>query len=182
MIKTIRKVFFVWDFEKEEIWLNEMSASGLQLCGVGFCTYHFEEGAASEYAYRLEMLDYWPTHAKSVQYIRFVEETGAEYIGSVNRWVYFRKRTQGDPFEIYSDMDSRISHLNRMLWLVGIFAAANLFNTLNMLRMWIQSGMLFYPLMIIANITFVISAFLGYGFIRIYIKARKLRKEKVLRE
>ena len=182
MIKTVRKLFFVWDFEKEEKWLNEMSAAGLQLCGVGFCTYHFEEGAVGEYTYRLEMLDNWPTHAKSVQYIQFVEETGAEHIGSIYRWVYFRKKTktQGDTFEIYSDIDSRISHLNRMLLFVGIFAMLNLFSTFNMLRLWIQTDMSVFPT--IATITLIVSILLGYGSIRIYLKTRKLKKEKVLRE
>ena len=136
MIRTIRKLFFVWEHEKEEKWLNEMSAAGLQLCSVGICTYHFEEGAPNEYVYRLEMLNNWPTHKKSVHYIRFIEETGAEYIGSVLRWVYFRKKAQGDTFEIYSDIDSRISHFKRMLLPIGILAIGNLINTLNMLRLW----------------------------------------------
>jgi len=180
VIKTIRKLFFVWNHEKEEKWLNEMSASGLQLCGVGFCTYHFEEGIPDEYVYRLEMLDNQPTHTKSVQYIRFVEETGAEYIGSVMRWVYFRKRTQGETFEIYSDISSRISHFNRMLLPIGILATLNLFNTINMLRLWIQSGMLAFP--VVASSTLLAFVVLGYAFIRIYLKVRKLRVEKVLRE
>jgi len=180
MIKTIRKLFFVWEHEKEEKWLNEMSAAGLQLCGVGICTYHFEEGVPYEYVYRLEMLEKRPTHAKSVHYIRFVEETGAEHIGSVFDWVYFRKRTQGDAFEIFSDIDSRISHFNRMLLLLGILAGMNLLNTLNMLRLWIQYGMSVYS--VVTASTFVISLLLGYGFIRIYQKTRKLKREKILRE
>ena len=38
MEKTIRKWFMVWDFEKEEEWLNEMALSGWVLDGVGFCS------------------------------------------------------------------------------------------------------------------------------------------------
>jgi hypothetical protein len=180
MIKTIRKVFFIWEFEKEEKWLNEMSAIGLQLRGVGFCTYHFEDGIPGEYVYRLEMLDKWPSHAESVQYIRFLEDTGVEHIGSLLRWVYFRKKTNSDAFDLYSDVKSRISHLNRMLLLIGILTVVNLLNAINMLTSWIRSGLSVFP--IIAILCLVILTLLGYGFIRIYTKKRNLKKEMILRE
>ena len=180
MVRTIKKVFFVWEYEKEEKWLNEMSALGLQLCGVGFCTYHFEEATPGEYVYRLEMLDNWPTHVESIQYIRFLEETGVEHVGSILRWVYFRKKTNGEAFDIYSDVSSRISHLNRMLLLLGIVAATNLVASFNMLHSWIRSGAS-SPL-IILSVCFTASLLVGYGFVRICLKKRKLKKEKVLRE
>ena len=41
--KTIRKWFFVWEFEKEEDWLNEMAMNGWVLESVGFCSYHFRK-------------------------------------------------------------------------------------------------------------------------------------------
>ena len=53
--KTIHKIFFVWDFEKEEQWLNTMAQSGWVLDGVGFCTYHFIPCEPGEYTVRLEM-------------------------------------------------------------------------------------------------------------------------------
>jgi len=180
MTITIRKLFFVWEHEKEEKWLNEMSAAGLQLCGVGVCTYHFEKGAPHEYVYRLEMLEKRPTHAKSVHYIRFVAETGAEHIGSVFDVVYFRKRTQGEAFEIHSDIGSRISHFSRIMLPLSFLAGVNLLNTLNMLRMWIQYGMSVYSVATI--LTFGISLLLGYGFVRICQKTRRLKREKLLRE
>ncbi len=37
MRKVIHKGFFVWNFDKEERWLNEMAAKGLALISVGFC-------------------------------------------------------------------------------------------------------------------------------------------------
>ena len=32
--KTVFKLFFVWDFEKEEHWLNEMAQEGWVLLGI----------------------------------------------------------------------------------------------------------------------------------------------------
>ncbi len=41
MKHIIHKWFWAWDFDKEEKWLNEMSAKGLNLTGVSFCRYVF---------------------------------------------------------------------------------------------------------------------------------------------
>lgn len=31
---TVHRLFFAWDFDKEEKWLNEMAARGMNLQGV----------------------------------------------------------------------------------------------------------------------------------------------------
>ena len=31
MRQVVHKLFFIWDYEKEEAWLNEMAAKGLAL-------------------------------------------------------------------------------------------------------------------------------------------------------
>ena len=53
--KKVRRVFFVWDFEKEERWLNEMALSGWLLDKIGFCSYEFIRCTPGEYTIRLEM-------------------------------------------------------------------------------------------------------------------------------
>jgi len=35
--RTVWKWFWAWSYDKEEKWLNDMSAIGLQLSGVGYC-------------------------------------------------------------------------------------------------------------------------------------------------
>ena len=100
--KTVRKWFWVWDFDKEERWLNEMALQGWVLDGVGFCTYHFKKCEPGEYAVRLEMRP----HDES--YIAFMEETGAEFVGRFTMWIYFRKKVEDGAFDLYSDIDSKI--------------------------------------------------------------------------
>ena len=36
---SAHRLFFAWDFEEEEQWLNEMASKGMNLQGVGFCKY-----------------------------------------------------------------------------------------------------------------------------------------------
>lgn len=128
MRKVMHKWFWAWDFEKEEKWLNEMAEQGLALTSVGFCRYEFEQCLPGTYEIRLELLNQLACHEESRRYISFLEETGAECVGTIMRWVYFRKRTDEGSFELFSDNTSRIGHLNRILVLLGVIAAANLWS------------------------------------------------------
>lgn len=132
MIHTAYKVFSVGAFEKEEQWLNEMSAKGLQLIDVGICKYVFAEGQPREYVYRLELLEDLPSTAESMEYIQFLKEVGVEKVGSFFRWVYFRKKATEGSFDLYSDIDSRLKHYKRINllcnWIIGMNLAAAIFN------------------------------------------------------
>lgn len=180
MRKTIHKWFWAWDFDKEEIWLNEMAAKGLALVAIGFSRYTFKECLPGEYNIRLELLENVPSHAESESYIKFLEETGAEYLGSIMRWVYFRKKTDSGEFNLYSDNNSRIKHLNRLLLLLGILA---------LLEMCIgfSNVLIYFYLDTVHNLgggvlCLCLGLLLGYGYLRIYRKKSKLKKEQQLFE
>ncbi len=113
-----------WNYEKEEKWLNELSAKGLALTDYCWIRYVFEDSQPGEYIYRIQLLKNLASSPDSRKYIEFVESTGAECIATYLRWVYFRKRAADGPFELYSDIDSKIRHykLVRAFWVV--FTAA----------------------------------------------------------
>jgi len=112
MKNVIRKLFF--NYEKEEKWLNEMAAQGKALIKYTWCRYEFEDTPKGEYIYRVVLLDKQASHSESQKYIQFVEETGAEYVASYLRWVYFRKKAADGPFELYSDIDSKLRHYKKV--------------------------------------------------------------------
>lgn len=118
--KTVRKWYWVWEFEKEERWLNTMAQSGWLLDRVGFCTYQFVACEPDTYTVRLEM------KAPDKEYLDFMEQTGAEYVGRIAMWIFFRKRTALGDFDLFSDLDSKIAHLNRIGRVLWIVALANL--------------------------------------------------------
>lgn len=127
MRKTVHKLFWVWDFDKEEAWLNEMSAKGLALVSTGLCKYEFEECTPNEYGVQLELLEYNAKSEEGKRYISFVEETGAEHVGSWLRWVYFRKKLdKGEEFRLFSDKDSVIEHLKRIIIFITVIGIANI--------------------------------------------------------
>ena len=107
-----------WNFEKEEAWLNEMSKRGLAMSDYSWCRYVFTDSPNSQYIYRIELLDNLPTHPESIAYLRFLEENGVECVASYMRWVYLRKNAADGPFDIYTDIDSKIKHYQRinLLW------------------------------------------------------------------
>ena len=107
-----------WNYEKEEKWLNSMSAQGLALTDYSWMRYAFEETEPGEYIYRIQLLEHWARHPQSLKYIDFVESTGAECVATYMRWVYFRKKAADGPFELYSDIPSMIRHYRmvRAFW------------------------------------------------------------------
>ena len=123
MTKKIRKWFWFWEFEKEEQWLNEMAQKGLKLCKIYyglFCnSYIFENCLPNEYTYRKQFIKNKINHPENLQYFSFLKETGVEVIeyrdDGKNVWVYFCKKTSDGPLELYSDIDSKISHYNRVI-------------------------------------------------------------------
>ena len=117
---TIRKWIWVWDFDKEEQWLNTMAQQGWVLDRVGFCRYEFVRCEPGEYTVRLEMREH------DDAYLSFMADTGAEYVGRMVKWIYFRKKTEDGPFDIFSDVESRIAHLDRICQTLKIVGIANL--------------------------------------------------------
>lgn len=165
--KVVHKWFWAWNYEKEEEWLNEMSQLGWALEKVRFTRYEFESCDPGEYAIRLQMQE------KDVNYTKFVEEMGATYIGHVNQWVYFRKKTEEGPFELFSDIDSHITYLGKVgktFWGLGLAnLCIGIANSLN-------------PVFHIGWINLLCACGLMYGLGRIHGKIDMLKKNREIME
>ncbi|MBE5793858.1 MAG: DUF2812 domain-containing protein [Clostridiales bacterium] len=168
--KTIRKWFWAWDFDKEEEWLENMARNGWVLDGVGFCTYHFIKSEPGEYSVRLQ---YLPIAEENTDYTNLLEESGAERVGRMVQWVYYRKKTADGPFQLFSDLDSRITHLDKIAKLMLIVAGANLLigvvNSYN-------------PSISLGWINLLVASLVTYGIGRIHGKKETLEKERLFRE
>lgn len=165
--KTIYKLFWVWDFEKEEKWLNEMAMQGWALTAVCLCRYTFERCEPEEYTIRLEMHDY------DTDYISFMEEIGAEYVGSLMKWKYFRRRSEYGTFDLFSDIDSRIEHLSRIHRTLLLIGVGNLM---------IGIGNSLNPRITLGWINLLCATLLMYGCGRIKGKLEYLENERITHE
>jgi hypothetical protein len=113
-----------WDFEKEERWLNEMAAKGWQLGRYSLGTYHFEPGEAGHWIYRIELLSSAPRSPAGREYLAFLRDTGVETVSTYLNWAYLRRLAASGSFDLFSDLESRITHYRRILRLFTAVLAA----------------------------------------------------------
>lgn len=179
MRQTIHKCFFVWDFDKEEQWLNEMAAKGLALVSVGFCKYEFEDCVPGEYRVCLQLLDKLPRHPEMQKYIEFMEETGAEHVGSFTRWIYFRKKAAEGSFEVFSDNASRVKYLTNITSFVSLIIGLNLFIGLyNLLLVFFFDSTFNY----IGLLNLAIGIWGTFGTLKLWKKRNRMKQESQLFE
>ena len=179
MRQTIHKCFFVWDFDKEEQWLNEMAAKGLALVSVGFCKYEFEDCVPGEYRVCLQLLDKLPRHPEMQKYIEFMEETGAEHVGSFTRWIYFRKKAAEGSFEVFSDNASRVKYLTSIASFVSLIIGLNLFIGLyNLLLVFFFDSTFNY----IGLLNLAIGIWGTFGTLKLWKKRNRMKQESQLFE
>lgn len=175
MRTTIRKWFWAWEFDKEEQWLNDMAAQGKALVSARYATYEFEDGAPGEYAIRLEMLEKAPSDPESQRYIEFVESTGAEFVGKVMRWVYFRmKKTDGE-FQLHGDNATRLKHLQRIIRLLRPLMAVNV--GMGVYNLCIGIGLNSVVNIFCACLSGAVAWLLYRGLIKLDEKKKQLEKE-----
>ncbi len=164
--RKVWKIFLVWEMEKEEEWLNEMAMNGWLLDSVGFCNYTFVRCEPDTYTIRFEMRGTDPA------YISLMEQSGAEYVGHVLRWVYWRRSNEYGPFDIFSDIDSRIDNLTRVGRMLAVIGAMNiligLMNSVNRVG--------------IGWINLLCGCLLMYALGRIHGKIEALNRERLLHE
>ncbi len=180
--RIIHKNFMVWQWEEEEDWLNSMAAQGWHLVGVKLWRYEFEKGEPGLYQYRLEALESADMGSKKNQeYLSFVRDMGAEYIGHVLYWAYFRKAADDEPFELFSDIDSKLKHMARFekLPLYALpLTVINLFNCMNLMVNLDAPAMGGFLL----GFNAVLMGVLCYGAYRMREKRRALEEERQLHE
>jgi len=118
------------DYQQEEEWLNEMAAKGWHLTHANIPKYTFEEGLPGEYIHRITLTSHSSRHPDTINYIRFMEEAGAQHVASNWQWVYFRRKADLGEFTILTDTSSLVQHYKRvrniLFWtgLTGIIGAA----------------------------------------------------------
>lgn len=110
---TVKKwrIFLAADVEKEEAWLNDMSAEGLHLIKYRFFRYDFEEDPNRSYVYQI---DFQWNIDKS--YFAFFKDAGWESVKGMGGFHYFRRDASlPGQQKIYSDSQSMKESYKEML-------------------------------------------------------------------
>ncbi len=119
--KSVYKWFWMWQDDRYEAWLAEMSRRGWHLAGVDYypgIRFHFTKGEPKEYIYKV---DYKNTPDSDMdEYIELFANAGWEYIAKDIAWKYFRKEaSDGQEDDIYSDANSKIQKFSNIRKLFG---------------------------------------------------------------
>lgn len=179
--KTINKLLFIWDWDEEERWINEMAAQGWYFVKYAFpCRYTFEQGEPGAYQYRLQALNNKLGSKESQDYIAFLRDMDIELVDSYLFWIFLRKPADGKPFELFSDVESKIKHMRRfaliplscllMLCLNLMWGAPTLISF---------GGVLGMALVILECL---LAMLLIYGLTRMYVKYSELERQRQLHE
>ncbi|MFB1098741.1 DUF2812 domain-containing protein [Terribacillus sp. JSM ZJ617] len=109
--KKIRKLFWAWDDQKEEVWLQQMAQEGWVLEQYRWFTYTFKAAAPSKLVYQLDYRLGFPDKS----YFDLFEMDGWHMVSSFGGWYYFCKKDDGtDKLEIFTDVHSRAAKYIRL--------------------------------------------------------------------
>lgn len=189
MRRVFHKLFFVWELEKEEAWINEMAAHGYSLEHAGRFSFEFEETEAGKYKYKTLFLKGSAYSEENQKYFRFLEEMGIKVVCTIGypgrSWVYTRALAEEYPdgIEIFSDIDSKINYHKITTGyfvfciLVSLFAAA-----INTWSVVINRGNFFLLNLICAVAMYIICIGAITATVRNIICIHRLKKERNIHE
>lgn len=178
-----KKVFrLYWDKDKEEIWLNDMVSQGWALSDFFLGLYTFKRCEKDEYTYRIDLMDDVVSTNKSMDYIKFVEDTGAEYVTSWFRWVFFRKKTSEGEFVLYTDIDSKIENYKSIRNMFAIVSGLELLVFINLTVSLSRHGEMYTIKTFFTFIILLLFIVLASIAIKTNLKINKLIKEKSIKE
>lgn len=153
----MKKIRAYLNIEKETKWLNEMAAEGWNFTGYFLFTYNFEKCEPGEYEYQIDTSDKFGKCSEKYRY--FMEEAGVEVVSCWGPWVMLRRKKSEEPFELYTDDESKLNHfinVNRIFKAVAIVELLCLLVNL-------------YPAIEYRNASNIVACILGGGFAGLFI-------------
>lgn len=192
MRRVIHKVFWIWQLEKEQAWINEMASHGYSLEHAGRLTFEFEETEPNKYIYKEIFLKGWGDSAENIKYFKFLEEMGIKVVCYINYpgtcWVYIRALKEEYPngIELYSDIDSKINYQKVMAGYMIFVSVATLFAALLNYSIVVNSLVSYNRFMFVNLICAVFCSSLCIAAViatvKSFINIGKLKKERNIHE
>ena len=104
--------------------------------------------------------------------LAFLEETGIQVVGRCLNWIYLKKKSDGQPFEIFSDLEGVLRHLDGVLALCGVVMAVNVLpGFANLANSHLQQ---------LSWLNLALAAVGAFGFFKLYFRRRALAARKDL--
>ena len=189
MRRVVHKLFWIWQLEKEQAWVNEMASHGYSLEHAGRFRFEFDETEPDKYIYKEIFLKGWGEGAENIKYFRFLEEMGIKVVCFLHYpgtcWVYTRalKKDYPDGIELYSDIDSKIEYMKVTAGYMIFVVAMTLFAGLLNLNISIFNNSYLNPVnFVCALLMFALCTGAAIAMIKTFVKIGKLKKERAIHE
>lgn len=188
MIKRVHKLFWIWELDKEESWINEMASHGYSLVRGGRLSFDFEETEPGKYKYKTLFLKGRYSSTKNMDFFRFLNEVGINVISYINYpgtcCIYTRAPAEDYPngIDIYSDIDSKIAYEWTRLWYLLFCAVVITAGGLLNLSMAMRHIGLWGVNFATAIFCFCLTALSLFNFIKSIVKIVKFKKERAIHE
>ena len=192
MRRVVHKLFWIWQLEKEQAWINEMALHGYSLEHAGRLTFEFDETEPGKYIYKELFLKGSGESTENLKYFRFLEEMGIKVVCYINYpgtcWVYARALREDYPngIELYSDIDSQINYQKVMAGYLIFVIAITLFAAALNITIVVNSLIAYNRLMVLNLICSVFMTGLCIAAVVATVKAfrkiGKLKKERTIHE
>jgi hypothetical protein len=106
----MKKFKLYYDKDKEEAFLNDMSAKGYAMKRFFLGMYTFEKCQPNEYTYRVDLISDKTVEQRNELY-DLIRDSGGELVQTWGIWAIFRKKGN---FELYTDPESQIKQFRRI--------------------------------------------------------------------
>lgn len=172
-MKITRIRYFI-DDQKEEAWINEMSAMGWHLKKFLFIFFTFEKGEPGKYIYRNEYIE-----GQQSEYLEFLKGANIEYICKIFGWAYFRKEATEGQFELYTDAASKLRYLKKLFNLYLMLFVPNFMVLFLNLYLGLVSERTKYLSFGVASLSIVASLLMLIAMNKV-LKRSKITKENLM--
>jgi hypothetical protein len=113
-MKVVKKMYFVWNMDKEKAFLEEMAQAGYMLVKVSFGKYYFEACEPEKVSFNFDFkgLDRMTVD----EFLGIYEDAGWEMVCNFGMWYYFAKKGEAGHDAIFNNNDSKASRFRRILF------------------------------------------------------------------
>lgn len=170
---TDKMTRFRWFYntDKETEWLNRMAEQGWAMTGFSCGFYRFERCEPGEYIYQIDVTE--KLFGVSEDYRQFMEETEAEIVSVWGIYAILRRKAEKGPFQLYTDVESTITHYTKIL---------NKFGTAEALEAAAMVSGIFCAVQQYNSFGWVLALMAGVFFLLFWRQTARLKKKlKVLK-
>ncbi|MDY3014223.1 MAG: DUF2812 domain-containing protein [Evtepia sp.] len=177
--KRVFRLYFAWDYQREEAWLNQMAEEGWALEESNGLRYRFRRSQPGQWVVRLDRPAFSMDSQEGQEYLDLIQESGAQWVGGINRWIYLRRPAALGPFSVYSDLageEALLLRARRQILIPGVLLFL-------LLVLAIGGAVRGDRALLPALITWaVVLGMLTAGLIQLQRQLGQLRRERRLRE